>query len=157
MSDKGDDTKTGLVDASGSPLNRVESADATSATVSDTSFKANAEVLPSSVAREIKNFKIHNGIPWIPIFCANCGKDGGWIPEETKDFAFYICESPCGEKWDPIIGTYVVPDEVFWEHAKQVQLEKYGRELQPYEVVEALKDGNHILSKLAKDRHKKKK
>lgn len=111
-----------------------------------------ANILPTSVPKNIKGVIMRNGIPWIPIFCANCGKDGGLIPEDTKDFAFYLCV-PCGEKWAPLAGTYLVPDNVFWEKVKQVQLEQYGRELSGDEVVEALKDEHHALSKLARDRH----
>ena len=88
---------------------------------------------------------------WVPIFCANCGAPGGWVPEESTTFAFYLC-NPCAEKWSPLAGTMAVPDEVFWQKVKDAQIEKYGRELTAPEVVEALKDENSILTKLAKDR-----
>lgn len=110
-------------------------------------------LLPSSVPTHITGTIFHDGIEWIKIYCANCGCDGGMVPEETKKFAFYLCD-PCGAKWEPLANTMLVPDEVFWEKVKTEQLERYGRELQPFEVVEALKDDNHILSKLARDRYK---
>ena len=93
-------------------------------------------------------------IPWVPIYCANCGADGGWIPEAAKDEdCFYLCiANGCFDKWTPIQGTFVVSDEVYWQHCKNVMLEEYGRELTGNEVIEALKDPTHILSKLAKDR-----
>lgn len=122
--------------------------------IPDDTHKMTNHVLPNSVPREIKGFTMRNGIPWINIFCANCGCDGGQIPEDTKDFAFYLCVA-CGEKWAPLAGTYLVPDEVFWEKVKQVQLDEYGRILQDYEIIEALKDGNHVLSKLVKERYNK--
>lgn len=119
---------------------------------------AKPDILPDSRLRETKGRVRHvsdllGGQWWIPIFCANCGADGGFIPEESKSFAFYLCES-CGEKWEPLAGTMKVPTEVFWETVKQEQLEKYGRELTGLEVAEALKDEHHVLSLLAKDRPK---
>lgn len=109
------------------------------------------DVLPDSRARTTRGIVFRNGEPWIPIFCANCGADGGHVPEASKTFAFYICV-PCGEKWAPLAGTMLVPDEVFWAKVKEEQIERYGRELTGDEVAEALKDPQHVLSKLAKDR-----
>jgi len=87
---------------------------------------------------------------WVPIFCANCGAPGGWVPEETTTFAFYLCNS-CAEKWSPLAGTMCMPDEVFWQKVKDAQIERYGRELTAPEIREALKDGDSILARLAKD------
>jgi hypothetical protein len=114
-------------------------------------FPPARDVLPNSVPRETKGRKTIGGWIWIPIFCANCGRDGGMIPEDQKDFAFYLCE-PCAVTWGQVAGTMLVPDEVFWERVKQAQLEHDGRELAASEVGEALKDDEHYLSKLAKDR-----
>ncbi len=113
-----------------------------------------AEILPSSVPRETKNVVFREGVPWIPIFCANCSCDGGWIPEETKDFAFYLCV-PCADKWEPLTGTMLVPDEVFWDKVNAAQIEKYGRILEPHEQIEELKIGDSMLSKLARERYKR--
>lgn len=92
------------------------------------------------------------GLNWVPLFCGNCHKDSGtFVPEENCNFAFYLC-NPCAEKWSPLVDTYVVPDEVFWKKVHEEQIEKYGRELEPFELVEALKDDNNPLTKLCKDR-----
>jgi hypothetical protein len=91
------------------------------------------------------------GLNWQPIFCANCGADGGLVPAENCDFAFYLC-NPCAEKWGPIAGTYAEPDAIFFAKVKAAQIEKYGRELEPPEIIELLNDENSFLSKLAKER-----
>lgn len=112
------------------------------------------ELLPSSVPKVIRGVRFKDGIAMVPIYCANCGSDGGFVPEAAvlcKQFAFYLCE-PCAEKWSPLVDTLCVPDEVVWELAKQEQLEREGRELTPAEIVEALKDEGHYLSKIAKER-----
>jgi hypothetical protein len=112
-----------------------------------------ANILPNSRMRESKNVISRAGVPWVPIFCANCGADGGWVPEQGSDFAFYLCNS-CAEKWAPLSGMMVIPDEVFWEKVKQEQIERHGRELTAVEIVEALKDEHHPLTKLARERDK---
>ena len=111
------------------------------------------EIFPDSRARQAKGVKWHNGMNWVPIFCANCGKDKGFVPEDALscNYAFALCD-PCAEKLGPLTNTYMMPDHVFWAKVKQAQIEKYGRELTGPEVAEALKDDNHILAKLAKDR-----
>jgi len=115
------------------------------------------ELLPNCIAvRSEKTIVWANGMKWIPIFCANCGKDGGQVLEgdwdRVKSFAFYLCDF-CSEKWSPIANAALSPDEVFWRKVHQAQMEAFGRELTPAEIVEALKDDSHILTKLCKDRH----
>lgn len=114
-------------------------------------MKDKPDILPNSVPHERKNIVFRGGVPWVPIFCANCGVDGGWIPEEACDFASYLCD-PCAIKWGPSSTEYLMPDEVFWEKVKQAQLEKYGRELSAEEVMEQLKISDSMISKLARDR-----
>lgn len=116
-----------------------------------------SDLLPSSVPREIKRTIAHRGVEWCPIFCANCGGDGGLVPEESvrdSKFAFYLCD-PCAEKWTPLADTMLVPDEVFWAKVNDAQIEKYGRVLQPYEQIDELKNPASLLSKLARDRFAK--
>jgi hypothetical protein len=70
-------------------------------------------LLPDSRPKIQRNVQFHLGLNWTPIYCANCGADGGFVPEDNCNFAFYLCNS-CAEKLPPIEGTYRVPDEVFW-------------------------------------------
>jgi hypothetical protein len=91
-----------------------------------------------------------NRLNWTPIFCANCGKEGGYVPEENMTFAFYLCDA-CAEKWAPLTGTLAVPDEVFWQKVKEAQAEEYGRLLTATEIAEQLKDGDSMLAKLARE------
>lgn len=110
-----------------------------------------AEVLPSSVCREVRGVVLdRNNQPWIPIYCANCGKSGGMVPEPSKDFAFYLCDSPCGEMWSPLMDYMVVPQEKFWEIARQEQMERLGRHMTELEIVQALADPNHWIQSLVR-------
>jgi hypothetical protein len=115
------------------------------------------EILPDSRLKDtakgskVMPFGRVNRLNWAPIFCANCGAPGGYVPEENMTFAFYLCNS-CGEKWAPLVGTMAVPDEVFWQKVKEAQMEKYGRLLTAEEIVRALEDGESVISKLARSR-----
>lgn len=73
------------------------------------------------------------------------------VPDEHCNFAFYLCQ-PCADVWSDLVGTMVVPDEVFWANVKAEQMEKYGRLLEDHELVEILKDDSNPLTKLCKDR-----
>lgn len=108
-------------------------------------------LLPDSRPREQKKVVRLGRLNWVPIYCANCGADGGLVPEENCNFAFYLCV-PCADRWTPLAGTFMVPDEVFWKKVQDEQMEKYGRILEPGELAEVLKDESSSLSKLCKDR-----
>lgn len=111
-------------------------------------------LLPNCLTQSPKiDYSLGKAGDWLYLFCANCGADGGRVQETDlpQQFAFYLCQ-PCADKYGQVAGTYMEPDAVFWEKVKQAQLEKFGRELEPFEVVEALKDSDHILSKLARER-----
>ena len=87
---------------------------------------------------------------WTPIYCANCGTDGGLVPADNHDFAFYLC-IPCSETLGNIQGVYMEPDQEFWDRVIAEQINEYGRLLTPAEQCELLKQDN-TLSKLAKDK-----
>lgn len=115
------------------------------------------DTLPNSIAvRNSKTVVWANGMKWIPIFCANCGCDGGQVLEvdyeRTKNHAFHLCMT-CAERWTTLADTAITPDEVFWQKVHDESVEAFGRDLTVQETAEALKDGNHVLAKLAKDRH----
>jgi len=123
----------------------------------DARLPTKSDILPNCIAtRSEKTVVCANGIKWLPLFCANCGKDGGLVMEtefdRVKNWAFFLCD-PCAEKWSPLVDHALAPDEVFWKKVREAQLEAFGRELTDVELVEALKDDNHILTKLSKDRH----
>jgi len=114
-------------------------------------------LLPNSIAqRNEKTVVWANGMKWLPIFCANCGVQHGQVLEtdweRVKNFAFCLCDA-CAQKWSPLVDTMMAPDEAFWRKFHAVQMDEFGRELTEAELVEALKDDNHVIAKLCKDRH----
>jgi hypothetical protein len=106
--------------------------------------------LPDSRCAHTKNVIRVGALNWVPIFCANCGADGGIVPEESITFVFYLCD-PCAQRNGQIDGMYMEPDAIFFEKVRQAQIEKYGRELTAGELVVELEDESSIMSKLAKD------
>ena len=108
-------------------------------------------VLPDCRAKVARGAQRLGGVNWVSVFCANCGNPGPLVPEENTNFAFYLCNA-CYETHGQIAGTMAMPDEVFFAKVKEAQIEKYGRELSAYETSEALKNSDHILNKLARER-----
>jgi hypothetical protein len=114
--------------------------------------------LPNCLTREKKvDFNLsRNGVTWLYLFCASCGADGGRVMEtdipNAEEFAFYLCDG-CAEKYGALAGMTMVPDDVFFQKVQEAQMEREGRLLQPFEIVKALQDDSHYLSKLAKDRN----
>lgn len=105
-------------------------------------------VLPDSRARNKERGRVFRGSQaWLPVYCANCGKDAGWCPE-TTNFLFYLCDL-CVQAHGQIAGTMLVPDEVFWQKCREAQMNEYGRELAPIELAKTLEEeGASPLAKL---------
>jgi hypothetical protein len=116
----------------------------------DSDSISSIDVLPDSRPKHLKRVFGPGGTVYVKIFCANCGADGGGVPEEHMTFAFVLCNA-CTEKFGTVANTYSEPDTVFWERVKQAQLEEHGRLLNGNEIVKILDDVNSPLSKLVKE------
>jgi hypothetical protein len=113
------------------------------------------DVLPSSRAKESKGvvratLSRTPSMNWVPIFCANCGKSGGFVPEENCSFACYLCD-PCAEVHGEAFGHLMVPDEVFWSRVAEEQLNRYRRILTPEEFQVLAESTWGAMSKLLRE------
>jgi len=108
-------------------------------------------ILPDSRLARSKGAQNRAGVWWVPIYCAFCGAEGGFVPEENTTFIFWMC-NPCFETHGEITNLYVMPDEVFWEKVKQEQIETYGRLLTLSELVEIVAADASPLATLIKQR-----
>jgi hypothetical protein len=106
-------------------------------------------LLPDSRAKHVKRI-FRFGQAWVPVFCANCGKEGGMCPEENMTFIFYQCNA-CHEKLGHITGTMVMPDEVFYKKLAEEQLENYGRFLSEQELIMVVEEDASPLATLLKE------
>lgn len=86
-----------------------------------------------------------------PIFCANCGKLGAYVPEENMTFAFWLCDGPCTDQWGTLAGTYTSTDEVFWETVQGEMQEKFGHDLTEHDVLKAEQQTTGALCTLLKE------
>lgn len=114
-----------------------------------------ADILPDSRLQDQKGGKRIEFGPWgrinmEPVFCANCGKLGAYVPEENCTFACWLCD-PCAETMGPITGALMMPDEVFWERVKAEQMEKYGRLLTKEEMEIVCDQPSGAMAKLLKE------
>lgn len=105
------------------------------------------DILPDSRAKITRHRVFQGGVAWVPVYCANCGKDGGLVPEENMTFVFYQCQ-PCADKTGPLLDHYKMPDEVFFEKVKQEQIAAYGRYLTPEEIGAVIENNDTPLAKL---------
>jgi hypothetical protein len=106
------------------------------------------DFLPESRARETRGVVRHNALGnLIPIFCANCGKEWGMVPEHHVTFAFALCD-PCAEKHGDVAHLYKEPDEVFWERVRNAEAEE-GVTLTPELLTKQLEDPSSVFAKLA--------
>ena len=118
----------------------------------DTLDTPQQELLPDSRLARPTGVVWRGNAWWVPIFCANCGRDGGFVPEENCTFACYLCLD-CSEKMGAIAHTYLEPDAVFWARVAAEQLEKYQRFLTPTELLAAM-ESDTPLGHLLRDRAK---
>ena len=107
------------------------------------------DLLPDSRAKTTRGRIFTSEGVWVPVFCANCGADGGSCPEENMTFLFYLCNK-CNETYGTIAGTMMVPDQVFFEQMKQEQLESHGRFLSSLELEKVVQEDASPLATLIK-------
>lgn len=112
-----------------------------------------ADILPDSRLRTVHSTRRSvfdkNGVEWIPVFCANCGKEGGLVTT-TCTFAFWICGS-CEKTHGHITTMMRVPDHEFYEKLKNEQLEMAGRPLTQSEIAQVIAEDATPLAKLIKE------
>jgi hypothetical protein len=112
------------------------------------------ELLPDSRARTIvtpRGMVQGPGGMWVPVYCANCGADGGLCPEVNMTFMFYLCNK-CVFTHGRIAATMMVPDEVFWQKVKDEQMATYNRYLSIEELMQVVEADASPLATLLTSR-----
>jgi hypothetical protein len=107
------------------------------------------DILPDSRAKNPTGLTAGPGGYWVPVFCANCGIEGGKVPEQNMTFIFYQCQK-CSDAYGDIAGTMKVPDEVFYQKLADEQYETYGRALSEQELVTIIQEDASPLATLIK-------
>lgn len=106
-------------------------------------------VLPDSRLRTVHTARgqvfTSNGA-WIPVFCANCGTEGG-LCHEHSTHAFWLC-NPCFERMGHITGTMVVPDAEYYAKVRQEMHEAHGRDLNALELAKIREEASTPLARL---------
>ena len=86
----------------------------------------------------------------VPVFCANCGVDNGYVPKDNTTFAFFLCRR-CFEVYGEIAGTYAEPDQQFWTTVREAMEEEYGHVLDQRELMILAAQGWGVLAPLVKE------
>lgn len=107
------------------------------------------DLLPDCRLRDESKGEITiRGLQFIPTYCANCKAGGPWVTKATCTFQFWLCDN-CFEKWGPIAGTMVIPDEVVMQKvAEEIAAQKLTT---PEAIIKAVEDTSNPLYKLAKE------
>jgi len=107
------------------------------------------DILPDSRAKTTRGAVMRGSVAWVPVFCANCGKDGG-LCHELSTHMFYLCNG-CFKTYGEIAGTMAVPDSVAIANMVAEQEEAYGRQLSHNELLQVVADDNTPLATLLKE------
>ena len=84
-------------------------------------------ILPDSRSPAARGATLGPGGYWVPIYCANCGAEGGVVPEATTTVAFYLCDN-CFEEHGTVAGLLAVPDELVFRELREAQKEELRRQ-----------------------------
>ncbi len=108
-----------------------------------------ALLLPDSRMKSPKSSKTmfwpgYGNIEVEQVFCANCGKEHGWVPQQNTTYAFWLC-TYCAETYGDKLPGYLMPDEVYWE---MVRLETGGLTLE--KIRQLMGSATSLLSKLVR-------
>lgn len=109
-------------------------------------------LLPDSRTLRPTKGRYQLGAWWIPVYCANCGKECGLVPEKYTTSTFFLCDLRCSEEWGGEARQAASPDAAWHQRVVDEQLELCGRLLTPSEFIAALGDVNHPLTRLIRDR-----
>lgn len=79
------------------------------------------DILPNSRAKEDKEIKHHHWLGnVVPLYCANCGASGGYVPIDGPPFAFWLCND-CVTKHGVPAAMMCKPDETYWHELAEEQ------------------------------------
>lgn len=109
------------------------------------------DLLPDSRLKDRRQFVATAAGPMIPTFCANCGRAGRLVYEQSCTFDFWLC-NPCFDKCGHLTVGMVIPDVVFFEKMKQEQLDAHGRFLAERELLTVVEADASPLATLIKER-----
>jgi hypothetical protein len=110
------------------------------------------DILPESRTRDRKGgVQTANGW-YLPIYCANCGKRWGMVPEKHITFAFALCDS-CHETHGTPAHFHMEPDQVFWKRVQEAMLDEKIDSLTEQEMKQRADDPSSKIGKLLKERY----
>jgi hypothetical protein len=112
-----------------------------------------ADILPDSRARTNRGSVRLNGVNYIPIYCANCGKRYGMVPEQFITHVTALCDKGCSGQYGALAHHYVDADAAFRADAAEevaAVTKRLGRSVTHAELDE-MAETHRTLSALARD------
>lgn len=110
------------------------------------------DILPESRPRDRKG-AVQTKDGWlIPIYCANCSKKWGMVPEKNITFAFALCD-PCSETHGHPAHFYAEPDAVFWRRVAEEAQDMRLLSLSQQELQKHFEDQSSAIGKLLREHY----
>ena len=108
-------------------------------------------ILPDSRTQERRGAVVDaNGVSWVPIYCVNCGRSCGVVPEKHITNVTALCDHGCSGKYGDLASTYKDPDAVFRENLGEA-LSPLGRQVTVEELEALLEDRSPALAAAVRD------
>jgi hypothetical protein len=110
------------------------------------------DVLPDSRTRARGGIVQVRGQNYVPVYCINCGKPAGMVPEKLITNVTALCDDGCSGKYGALADQMVDPDAIFREHLGEA-LGPLGHVVTPEELDRMLQEPSPALRALARDWH----
>lgn len=108
-----------------------------------------ADILPDSRLKDPKgivmcDWPMGNGktvrLCMEPIFCFNCGKPNGYVPQHIMSFVSWLCLD-CSVTWGKEASLHSSADEEFWKAVENEMVAKFGKGLTQKELSDLAEHG----------------
>ena len=110
------------------------------------------DILPDSRTRD-RTGAIQTKAGWfIPVYCNNCHKPWGMVPEKHITCVFVLCND-CYDKHGAPAHLYMEPDQVFWKRVREAMLDEKIDSLTEREMQQRANDPSSTIGKLLKERY----
>lgn len=110
------------------------------------------DILPDSRPRDRRGaVHVLGKGTFVPVYCANCGRQYGMVPEKMITHVFALCDGKCSTVWGHVAHGWTDPDAKVRTDLAEAMRTDYGRLLTQVELYEALDHPKQSLAAVARD------
>lgn len=109
------------------------------------------EILPECRTRDRRGAVQSRDGWWVHIYCANCGRPQGFVPERFITCTFALCDRCCDRHGTPA-SMYVESDAAFRERVRAAMLDERIDRLTEIDMRQHVDDASSRIGKLLRER-----